>query len=259
MDKKLIVVSLTSFPAALPFATQAIQSILNGSVQPDKIVLYLTAQQFPNSKIPSELEELLTLNSIFEIRFYNELIRSYTKLVPAIQDFPNDIIVTIDDDVHYHRNMLKCLLSRHKKYPNAIIGHRIRRISYNARYKSWKLYKRISVLKFSFKPSFRNLQTGVGGVLYPPHSLLEEMLKPEVFMPLAPTVDDIWFWAAAVANGTKIAPIPFGFWRQPDLKKPAKFTLSSTNVYSGNDVNRKVFKSIIKKYPIIKKRFESKN
>ncbi len=259
MQKKQVIVSLTSFPAALSFATQAIQSILDGSVQPDKIVLYLTAQQFPNSKIPSELQELLTLNSIFEIRFYDKLIRSYTKLIPAIQDFPNEIIVTIDDDVRYHKNMLKYLLSRHKKYPNAIIGHRIRRIRYNARYKSWKLYKRISVLKFSFKPSFRNLQTGVGGVLYPPHSLSKEMLRPEVFMQLAPTVDDIWFWAAAVANGTKIAPIPFGFWRQPDLKKPATVTLSSTNVYSGNDVNRKVFESIIKKYPTIKKRFESIN
>ena len=259
MQKKQVIVSLTSFPEALSFATQAIQSILDGSVQPDKIVLYLTAQQFPNSKIPSELQELLTLNSIFEIRFYDKLIRSYTKLIPAIQDFPNEIIVTIDDDVRYHKNMLKYLLSRHKKYPNAIIGHRIRRIRYNARYKSWKLYKRISVLKFSFKPSFRNLQTGVGGVLYPPHSLSKEMLRPEVFMQLAPTVDDIWFWAAAVANGTKIAPIPFGFWRQPDLKKPATVTLSSTNVYSGNDVNRKVFESIIKKYPTIKKRFESIN
>jgi hypothetical protein len=69
VDKKQIIVSLTSFPAALPFATQAIQSVLDGSVLPDKIVLYLTAQQFPGSKIPSELQDLLTLNSIFEVRF----------------------------------------------------------------------------------------------------------------------------------------------------------------------------------------------
>ena len=259
MQKKQIIVSLTSFPEALPFAAQAIRSILEGSVLPDKIVLYLTAQQFPNSKIPPDLQDLLTLNSIFEVRFYNQIIRSYTKLIPTLQDFPNDIIITIDDDVRYHKNMLKRLLSRHKKYPNAIIGHRIRRIKLNSRYKSWKLYKRVSLLKFSFKPSYRNLQTGVGGVLYPPHSLSKEMLKPEVFMKLASTVDDIWFWAAAVANGTKIAPIPFGFWRQPDLGKPSKIALSSKNVYSSIDVNRAVFENIMKKYPTIKQRFESKS
>ncbi len=259
MQKQQIIVSLTSFPQALPFCVQAIRSILEGSVLPHKIVLYLTAQQFPSGKIPSYLEDLLTLNTFFEVRFYNQVIRSYTKLIPAIQDFPNDIIITIDDDVRYHKNMLKHLLSRHKKYPNAIIGHRIRRIKLNKRYRKWKCYKRISLLSRSFKPSYRNLQTGVGGVLYPPHSLSEEMLKPDLFMQLAPTVDDIWFWAAAVAKGTKIAPIPFGYWRQPDLGKPLKFSLRSTNVFSNIDVNRTVFESIIKKYPTIKQRFESKS
>jgi hypothetical protein len=258
MQMKKIIVSLTSFPEALPFAARAIRSILEGSVLPDKIFLYLTDQQFPNGKIPPDIEDIFTLSSIFEVRFYNDIIRSYTKLIPVIQDFPNDIIITIDDDVKYHNNMLKRLLNRHKKYPNAIIGHRVRRIKLNARYRKWKCYKPISLLTRSFRPNYRNLQTGVGGVLYPPHSLSEEMLKPEVFMQLAPTVDDIWFWAAAVAKGTKIAPIPFGFWRQPDLGKPSKISLRSTNVFSSTDVNRSVFESILKKYPIIKKRFESK-
>ena len=164
MQKEQIIVSLTTFPQALPFAVQAIRSILEGSVLPDKIVLYLTAQQFPSGKIPSDLQDLSTLNSIFEVRFYNQVILSYTKLIPAIQDFPNDIIITIDDDVRYHKNMLKHLLSRHKKYPNAIIGHRVRRIKLNSRYRKWKCYKRISLLTRSFKPSYRNLQNGVGGV-----------------------------------------------------------------------------------------------
>ncbi|MGC6479866.1 MAG: glycosyltransferase [Flavobacteriaceae bacterium] len=256
MQKKQIIVSLTSFPVALPFAAQAIRSILEGSVLPDKIVLYLTAEQFPDGKLPAEIENLLSLNSIFEVRFYHEAIRSYTKLIPAIQDFPNDIIVTIDDDVRYHKHMLKRLLNRHQKYPKAIIGHRIRRIKLNARYRKWKCYKHISLLTRSFRPSFRNLQTGVGGVLYPPHSLSKEMLKSEVFMQLAPTVDDIWFWAAAVANGTKITPIPLGFWRQPDLEKPSKVSLKSTNVFSSIDVNRTVFESILQKYPTIKQRFD---
>ena len=258
MQKKQIIVSLTSFPAALPFAAQAIRSVLEGSILPDKIVLYLTAQQFPSGKIPTDLHDLLNINSIFEVRFYNQTIRSYTKLIPALQDFPNDIIITIDDDVRYHKNMLKRLLSRHKKYPNAVIGHRVRRIKLNARYRKWKCYKRVSLLTRSFKPSYRNLQTGVGGVLYPPHSLSEEMLKSDLFMQLAPTVDDIWFWAAAVSKGTKIAPVPFGFWRQPDLGKPSKVSLRSTNVFSNIDVNRTVFESIMKKYPTIKHRFESK-
>ena len=37
--KERIIVSLTSFPAAIPYAVQAIRSILKGSVLPDQIVL----------------------------------------------------------------------------------------------------------------------------------------------------------------------------------------------------------------------------
>ena len=259
LKQKKVIVSLTSFPAAIPYAVDAIKSILSGNTLPDKLVLYLTFSQFKDSKIPLELMALAKKNPLFEIRNYDEDIRSYRKLIPALKDFPNDIIVTVDDDVWYHKNMLKRLLSRHKKYPNSIIGHRIRRIKLNTKYRKWKCYKRISLFTRSFKPSFRNLQIGVGGVLYPPHSLSEEMLKPEVFMQLAPTVDDIWFWAAAVAKGTKIAPIPFGFWRQPDLGKPSKVTLRNTNVFSNIDMNRTVFEIIIKKHPTIKQRFEGKN
>ena len=56
--KQQIIVSLTSFPAAIPYAVQAIRSLLNGSVLPDKIVLYLDTPQFPDGVLPPELEAL---------------------------------------------------------------------------------------------------------------------------------------------------------------------------------------------------------
>ena len=45
-----IIVSLTSFPAAIPYAVQAIRSVLRGSLLPDKVVLYLDTQKFPGWK-----------------------------------------------------------------------------------------------------------------------------------------------------------------------------------------------------------------
>lgn len=69
-DRQKIIVSLTSFPQAIPYAIQSIQSVLDGSVLPDKIVLYLTASQFADCGIPSELERLAERNPIFEVRTY---------------------------------------------------------------------------------------------------------------------------------------------------------------------------------------------
>lgn len=256
--KKQIIVSLTSFPAAIQYAVQAIQSILNGSVIPDKIVLYLTSSQFPNEKLPAELTKLLDTYNIFEVKYCDENIRSYTKLIPALKDFPNDIIVTVDDDILYGKHMLRRLLQLHKQYPKAIIGHRIRHLKLNAPYKMCKRYNFIRFFTKNLSPRYSNLQTGVGGVLYPTNSLKAEMLDSGLFMEIAPTTDDVWLWAAAVANGTKIAPVPFGYWNPKELDKPVDISLKNINTQAV-DVNRKVLEHIINKYPVIRERFESEN
>lgn len=50
-QKKQVIISMTSFPKAITYAVQAIRSLLNGSVLPDKLVLYLNLWQFPLSLI----------------------------------------------------------------------------------------------------------------------------------------------------------------------------------------------------------------
>jgi hypothetical protein len=257
--KEQVIVSLTSFPAAIRYAVQAVKSILEGTVLPDKVVLYLTFSQFGESGIPEELQELAKNNPVFEIRNYDDDIRSYTKLVPALNDFPDAVIVTIDDDVRYDKNMLRVLLRLHDKFPDAILAHRAKKIKLNAPYRKWKKYRWYHFVFKRIHSSYRNLQTGVGGVLYPPHSLKKEMINPELFKAIAPTTDDIWFWAAAVANETKIIPVPFGYNKPRGLKKPKVLSLKTTNFKSGIDLNSVSLKKILKKYPEILQKIESEN
>jgi hypothetical protein len=256
---KQVVVSLTSFPKAIPYAMRAIQSILEGTVLPDKVVLYLTVSQFPESQIPQGLQSIMDKNPIFEVRFYEENIRSYTKLIPALIDFPDAIIVTVDDDIRYHKNVLRDLLRLHTQFPNAILAHRAKRIIMNTPYRQWKKYRWYDFITKKFYLRFGNLQTGVGGVLYPPHSLRIEMLDSNLFMNICPTTDDVWFWAAAMANGTKILPVPFGHNKPRELQKPKELSLKTINFKSGIDLNRAAFEKILEKYPVIKQRIESES
>lgn len=249
-----MIVSLTSYPAAISFVEPTVRSILAGSALPDKIVLYLTASQFAGKQVPHELRKLSEENPIFEIRFYDKDIRSYTKLIPALKDFPDSVIVTVDDDQIYHRDLLKDLLKAHARYPKAVTAHRVRRIAIGKPYSQWKKYKWPDFIFKRFHPTFDNLQTGVGGVLYPPHSLKEEMLDEDLFMKMAPTTDDIWFWAAAVANDTKIIPVPFGVSAPHGAGKPASLSLMTENYASGNDKNLMNFNAIVNKYPEIRKK-----
>lgn len=249
-----IIVSLTSFPQAIPYAIQAIQSVLDGSVLPDKIVLYLTFSQFGVEGIPQELKSLSEQNPIFEIRNYDKDIRSYRKLIPALIDFPDDIIVTIDDDVLYHADMLLDLLRMHKRLPQSIVAHRVRHVVLDAPYKKWRKYRWYDFLFRRYIFDHHAMQTGVGGVLYPPHSLDEKMLDASLFMDMAPINDDVWFWAAAVSRGTYVVPLRKGCRRPHELDKPGSISLKSVNLKPGDDRNRKALEKILEHYPEIRKK-----
>jgi hypothetical protein len=253
-----VVVSMTSFPEAIPYAVQAIRSILKGAVLPDKLILYLTFSQFADNSVPESLRTLSAENPVFEVRNYDRDIRSYRKLIPALMDFPEAVIVTVDDDVAYHRNMLRDLLNLHAQLPHAVLAHRAKRIRPGKPYRGWKKYRWYNFLFKRIHQSFLNLQTGVGGVLYPPHSLRTDMLDVELFSQIAPSTDDIWFWGAAVANGFSVVPVPFGHNKPRGLHKPKELSLKTINFKGKTDRNLSALNAIMEHYPEIKERINNK-
>lgn len=244
-----VVVSMTSFPAAISYAEAAVRSLLQGSVLPDKLVLYLTFSQFEGGKIPKSLELLSENNPVFEVRNYDKDIRSYRKLIPALTDFPEAVIVTVDDDVAYHRHMLRDLLDLHLRLPDAVLAHRVKSIKLCQAYRKWRKYRWYDFLFKRIHRSFNNLQTGVGGVLYPPHSLCPDMMDVSLFTKIAPSTDDIWFWAAAARNGFPVVPVPFGRNKPRGLDKPKSLSLKTVNFKRGIDRNSEALAAIIEHYP----------
>ncbi|MBD5280512.1 MAG: glycosyltransferase [Bacteroides sp.] len=251
-NKEKVIVSMTSFPAAIEYAVGAVKSLLAGSVLPDKIVLYLTLSQFEGTPLPQELLDLAEENPVFEIRNYDSEIRSYRKLIPALRDFPDAVIVTVDDDADYDHKMLERLLDLHRTYPDRVIAHRVKRVKLGLPYKKWTKYHWYDFIFKRDHTKFANLFTGVGGVLYPPHALKQDMLDETLFRKLAPTADDFWFWAAAVANGRKIMPVPFGYNKPKGLGKPRSISLKDHNFKAGIDNNTKALEAIFGQYPEIK-------
>lgn len=256
IHKQQVIVSMTSFPAAIPYALQAVQSILNGSVLPDKLVLYLTFAQFGDNGLPQELLALADRSTVFEIRNYDRDIRSYRKLIPALQDFPEAVIVTVDDDVDYHKHMLRDLLRLHDQFPDAVLAHRAKRMRPGKPYRQWRKYRWYNFVWKRIHSGFKNIQTGVGGVLYPPHALKSDMLDTDLFTQMAPTTDDIWFWAAAVAHGTPVVPVPFGHNKPKGVGKPRVLSLKTTNFKSGTDRNAAALNAIVERFPEVGKRID---
>ena len=77
------------------------------------------------------------------------------------------------------------------------------------------------------------------------------MLDVELFTKIAPTTDDIWFWAAGVANGRTVIPVPFGYNKPKGLEKPRELSLKTINYKSGIDRNAAALKAILNQYPEI--------
>ena len=123
-----LIVSLTSFPERMVDIDYCIFSILNQSLKPNKIVLWLAEEQFPRKErdIP---ESVLRLKEFgLTIKWCND-IKSFKKLIPSLKEYPNDYIVTADDDLYYPKDWLENIWKQHLKYPDAIIASIARKMS----------------------------------------------------------------------------------------------------------------------------------
>ena len=249
-----VIVSLTSYPKRITDIQYTLFSIFNQSFKPDKIVLWLAEGEFPNKEIDIPKEVLNFKKVGLEIKWC-ENIKSYKKLIPSLKEYPNDIIVTADDDLFYPVDWLERLYDNYLEYPDCIIGQRARKIRFKingeiAPYKRWR------VIRNGKSPSFLNFLTGAGGILYPPNSLDKQLFNKELFEALCPTGDDIWFWAMAVINKTKFKIIDNNLAKLTYVSPADEFGLIGTNesLWSINSQGKNdvYIDNILKKFPKIK-------
>lgn len=195
-----IIISLTSFPGRIEIVYKTIITLLNQTEKPDAIILWLAKEQFPQGEqeLPNNLTKLIDYG--LTIKWCAHDIKSYKKLIPALREYPNDIIITADDDLYYPSYWVESLIKSYNKHPKEIHCHMITPLC----------NKKGKIDKTKIKKSYRDTSgfgyklLGGSGTLYPPNALYKDVCNESIFMDLCPTSDDIWFWANAVRNGTKI-------------------------------------------------------
>ena len=199
IHKKKIIISLTTYPKRFSVVYLTIESLLNQTLKPDKIILWLSKEDLKDRNIPFEILKLkdrgVTINLV------DENLKSYKKLIYSLEDFFDYKIVTCDDDVIYPQYFIAKLYAKYQEYPSSVIAYRCSFIQKNAEkhlapYISWK------ALTCS-APSYNLFPTGVGGILYPPNILNKKVFDKKLFLRLSPSGDDIWFKAMALLNNRK--------------------------------------------------------
>lgn len=245
-----VIVALTTYPKRFNSMELCLRSLTVQTVKPNKIIVYLGSDAI-GAKIPPKIEKYKSFGIEFVIDDKFNL-KSHKKYYYAIKQFPNDVIVTADDDTIYPKNWLESLLDSYEKYPNAISARRVHQIKKNKKgellpYNKWKDQCRDVI-----EPSFSLIATGNSGVLYPPNSLDSRVLDFSQFMDICSEADDIWLKCMSVLKGTKVVWVPNNCIDLPETNNSDSM-LSSKNVWENK--NDYFLKKVMEKYNISAKDF----
>ncbi len=247
-----LIVSLTSFPGRINTVHHTIETLLKQTLRPDRLILWLSDNQFPNKEddLPNELLKLKEFG--LEILWCEDL-KSYKKLVPALKMFPNDIIITADDDMYYQKDWLQSLYEKYLENPNNIYTRRACRIEKKGDYFMILPH----YLDNNKKIDFSNQLMGGAGTLYPPNSLHSDIFDKDKILNLIPTFDDIYFWAMAVMAGTKIGLVQNKDLNFYNVENSQNEALCKTNGKSQNMNDIEAFNIIFEQYPQIIQKLEN--
>lgn len=202
--REKIIVSLTSYgrrvSSVLPFA---IISLLRQTYKPDIILLWLDAENWNDDNLPESLRKLKKYGLTVK---YCRDIKSYKKLVPTLNLFPDAVIVTCDDDLYYKNTMLERLIMEYIKDPTNIYSHRAHRIGLTIAgelqpYNNWEE-------EISGETGRHVFPTGGAGCLYKKSLLYKDVCNVDLFMKLAPQADDVWFYFMELLQGTNCVVLP---------------------------------------------------
>ena len=116
MEKERIVVSLTSYKPRLANLPKVLDTIFAQTMAPDIVALNLAYDEV----LPDDFAEYLKIHNVDIFRVADTKV--YKKLIPTLKRYPNDAIITIDDDFLYPRGMIEEFSLLHSEYPDHPIG-----------------------------------------------------------------------------------------------------------------------------------------
>lgn len=202
-----ITVSLTTFPGRINIVHIPINDIFNQTIKVNRVVLYLSLEQFPRGReqIPDSLLSLEKKGLI--VKFVNDDLRAHKKYFYAFSEYSNDLIITIDDDLRFDPYMIERLLLAHYQNPRSIIATRAHLITGNIKLQKLNKYSdwRKEYNGWINTPSHQLFATHGAGTLFPPHCLdLNKLCNKDDIKKFSLAADDIWLKVNEVLSNTTI-------------------------------------------------------
>lgn len=255
---KPVYVSLTSIERNQVELLETLKSIVvSQSLKPTQVFLYLSDEPsffdngFTGKKIANvELNNFINVhNETIHIEWGKD-IGPYGKLLPILkQKWDEDcLIITVDDDTIYHKDLVKNLVQDYCKH-HCVIGYRgfvpnaknIFEITYDDRLQN------IGTFEPNREKSrhLLNFPTGKGGVLYHPaffHRTEELIFENRIYLDTCATADDVWFCLLRIMN-----QVPCHLEAKPWLEKDISTSGLFVNFNHNNNKNNMHIKKTVQR------------
>lgn len=205
MLSRRLIVSLTTYPGRIGTLTQVLDTLYKQDKPADEILLWLAEEQFPGKEkdLPEDLMQLVGEGRL-TIRWCDDL-KPHKKYFYALQEYPEDLIVTVDDDLLYSKNMLSSLYASYLMYPNAVSAVRVHLmlISEDNKLLPYNTWIRETDCCL-YTPSMQLFATGGAGTLYPPHLFRQEFFDQKAIAENCLLADDLWLKAMELLSGVPV-------------------------------------------------------
>ena len=102
-------IAFTSYPRRITNCVPVIHSLLDNTIQPDRIYLTLSHKEFPNweESLPNDLYHLIMTSNRVILNWVEENAKSMKKVLPILPYLEDeDIIIDIDDDMLLPRDFI---------------------------------------------------------------------------------------------------------------------------------------------------------
>lgn len=112
MRNEKIIVSLTTWKPRIGNIPTVLDTIFKQTKIPDKVVLNLSFDE----NIPGEVQNYLDCHNVEVFRVADTKV--YKKLIPTLLRYPDDCIISIDDDFLYPETMIEDFWKAHLRFPD---------------------------------------------------------------------------------------------------------------------------------------------
>jgi len=203
--KPEIIVSLTSYPARMPFVHIVLHAMLNQTVKPDRVILWLSEEQFPDCILP-EWADMYKRAGV-EFYFRPDDLKPHKKYYYVMKENPGAIIILADDDLYFENEAIEKLYNSYLKFPYAISALAAAKLAFDKHNRVLNSHKWAMILlraEYIAKPSMRLYASSGHGTLYPPGCLHPEVFNTEIFKKLCLYDDELWLKIMSVLQGTPV-------------------------------------------------------